>query len=194
MIEVEAIQRIAIAKMRADEPEQAVELLRSVEASEMEIGMPRRKMVWQLNLAEGLRIARRFDEAIRHNEEILRTARLHADHEVIMNTLGNLGLCLVVVGRIREAEEAFLESVELPRTRKSGEAFGNYLYNRGWIRVTLGRWRSAARWFQRAVEAYLEYGSVERAGGVLGQEAFCRARIGDIVGPVPVSGEWRRKG
>jgi len=178
ILRANASQRLAVCLMRTNREEQAVSELEAIGPVIREIGEPRRTMVWRVNLAEAKRISRAFDAAIALNAETLRLAREYGDQEVVMNCGQNQGLCLLSVGNIIQAEEAFYDSFLLAQQRVGGECIGNALYNLGWLRVVIGMWSSASRWLTRAANEYAKYGAGERCGGALALKAWCDLRIG----------------
>jgi len=179
VLEAEAVQRLAILLMRTNRELEAIGLLHQIENLLKEIGDPWRLNVWQINLAEALRISRNFKEAVKINENIISNAELRGDEESLIKAKINLGLCFTCIGKIISAEYCFLESMKLS-TIYHGETLGNSEYNLGWLRVVSGRWSSAIKWLNRAKNSFENYGSSERQGGALALCAWCYLRLGKI--------------
>jgi tetratricopeptide (TPR) repeat protein len=180
ILRVNASQRLAVLLMRTNHEVEAVAELEALGPIIREIGAPRRTMVWRVNLAEANRISRLFDAAIALNTETLRLARNYGDEEVVMNCGQNQGLCLLSVGNIIQANQAFRNSLLLAQERVGGECIGNALYNLGWLRVIVSMWSSAGCWLKRAADEYAKYGAGERCGGALALKAWCDFRRGNV--------------
>lgn len=173
---------LSVGLMRSDALECASEaeaLLRSSEPFLREINSPRALMIWHVNLAEALRIQRKFAGAVAENATARTLAVAFGDREAEMNVLANLGLCHLVTGDVGSAERLSRLAGRMARLRGGGEIVGNTLLNRGWIRTLLGLWDAAIPWLRRAASELEKYGSTDRAASTRAMAGWCYVRRGN---------------
>ncbi len=192
-LRAESAVRRAIVLMRADNPEESVRVLESIQQIIGEIGIPRRRLVLRVNLAEGYRLAGHIADAERENNKAIEEAEILEDLEVVMNASGNLGLCRLASGDVTGADQAFLRSYELAQERGAREAEANALFNRGWLRSLLGSWSSALPFLDSAAAIYSASGFVERAAGTQALKGWCLLRLGDSSAALGIANEIKER-
>jgi tetratricopeptide (TPR) repeat protein len=180
VLEVTVSLALAVGYMRANKANQAEQIIRQIGRGFNEIGNPRHILNWKLNLAEALRIQRRFREAIDIYDDVLREAHLQLDDEVTTNATVNRGLCLTSLGVIADADRAFAEATRKCSGRIAGEERGNAIYNRGWLRVLLGLWSEAVIPLNEAARCHRKSAMAEREASALLLVAWCELRLGHV--------------
>ena len=174
----EVKQRIAVLLMRTNRPAEALEYLSDIKPVVDEIGEPRRLAIWNVNMAECFRHLRQYKKATKLNESIVTIARNRGDEELLMNSLTNLGLCLVCGGSLKKAQRAFSDSLQVA-LRLPGEAKGNALYNLGWVSLITSAYKTAYGWFYDAYSAFYDAGLLERQAAAISMLAWCALSIED---------------
>jgi non-specific serine/threonine protein kinase len=97
-----------------------------------------------------------------------------ADKRTLVVALTSLGLFELRTGRVDEARDAFLESLDLAReAAEKSEAVATGVFNVGLVEVVAQRPVEAARWLAEAIELYSELGDTE---GV----AYCLAATASV--------------
>ena len=171
--------RAVIAQRRGDLDE-ATALYRRAARLALEGGEIRLAGMIEQNLGVLANIRGDLDGALVRYRAALRAFQEVADHEAVSWVLNNMGMLLNDLGFPQRAERAFLEGLEIARTRKDEPMRGGLSANYAESLIALRRWDEAAEHLDTALDVGQAGDDAARVGEALKFFGVLERERGDL--------------